>query len=133
MVAEELQTIQTVGRRKAAVARVLLRQGEGEWTINGRPIAEYFPRKAHQIRVEEPLHVTELDGRFDVQVRVRGGGLTGQADAIRLGLSRALVAFDEEQRSALRSKGMLTRDPRKVERKKPGRPKARKRFQFSKR
>jgi small subunit ribosomal protein S9 len=133
MAAEELQTIQAVGRRKTATARVLLRQGEGEWTINGRPMAEYFPRKTHQTRVEEPLQVTELDGRFDIQIRVRGGGLTGQADAIRLGLSRALVAFDEEQRSNLRSHGLLTRDPRKVERKKPGRPKARKRFQFSKR
>ena len=133
MVAEELQKIQTVGRRKTAVARILLRPGSGEWTINGRPMAEYFPRKTHQMRVEEPLQVTELDGRFDVQVRVRGGGLTGQADAIRMGLSRALVTFDEEQRPTLRSKGMLTRDARKVERKKPGRPKARKRFQFSKR
>ena len=133
MVAEELQTIQTVGRRKTAVARVLLRQGEGEWTINGRPMAEYFPRKAHQIRVEEPLQATELDGRFDIQIRVRCGGLTGQADAIRMGVSRAQVAFDEEQRSTLRSRGLLTRDPRKEERKKPGRPQARKRIQFSKR
>jgi small subunit ribosomal protein S9 len=133
MAAEELQKIQTVGRRKTAVARVLLRPGEGEWTINGRPMAEYFPRKTHQTRVEEPLLVTELDGRFDVQIRVRGGGLTGQADAIRLGLARALVSHDEEQRSSLRANGLLTRDPRKVERKKPGRPKARKRFQFSKR
>lgn len=133
MVAEELQKIQTVGRRKTAVARILLRAGKGEWTINGRPLAEYFPRKTHQMRVEEPLQVTEMDGRFDVQVRVRGGGLTGQADAIRMGISRALVAYDEEQRPTLRSKGFLTRDPRKVERKKPGRPKARKRFQFSKR
>ena len=133
MVAEDLQTIQTVGRRKTAVARVLFRPGEGEWTINGRPLAEYFPRKSHQMRVEEPFQVTEMEGRFDIQIRVRGGGLTGQADAIRLGVSRALVAFDEEQRSNLRSKGLLTRDARKVERKKPGRPKARKRFQFSKR
>lgn len=133
MVAEEFQKIQTVGRRKTSVARVLLRPGRGEWTINGRPMAEYFPRKTHQMRVEEPLQVTDMDGRFDVQVRVNGGGLTGQADAIRLGLSRALVAHDEDQRPALRSKGLLTRDSRKVERKKPGRPKARKRFQFSKR
>lgn len=133
MAAEELQKIQTVGRRKTSVARVLLRSGKGEWTINGRPLAEYFPRKTHQMRAEEPLHVTELDGQFDVRVRVNGGGLTGQADAIRMGLSRALVAYDEEQRPTLRSKGMLTRDSRKVERKKPGRPKARKRFQFSKR
>jgi len=133
MVAEELQTIQTVGRRKTSVARVLLRPGEGDWTINGRPLAEYFPRKTHQMRVEEPVQVTDLDGRFDIRIRVRGGGLTGQADAIRMGVSRALVVYDEEQRSTLRSKGLLTRDPRKVERKKPGRPKARKRFQFSKR
>jgi small subunit ribosomal protein S9 len=133
MVAEESQKIQAVGRRKTSVARVLLREGNGEWTINGRPMAEYFPRKTHQMRVEEPLQVTELESRFDVQVRVKGGGLTGQADAIRLGLARALVAFDEEQRPNLRSNGLLTRDPRKVERKKPGRPKARKRFQFSKR
>lgn len=133
MVSEELQKIQAVGRRKTSVARILLREGSGEWTINGRPMAEYFPRKTHQMRVEEPLQVTELGSRFDVQVRVNGGGLTGQADAIRLGLARALVSFDEEQRPNLRSKGLLTRDPRKVERKKPGRPKARKRFQFSKR
>ena len=133
MVAEELQTIQTVGRRKTSVARILLRPGEGEWTINGRPLAEYFPRKAHQMRVEEPLLVTELEGRFDIRIRVKGGGLTGQADAIRMGVARALVAYDEEQRPNLRSKGLLTRDSRKVERKKPGRPKARKRFQFSKR
>jgi len=133
MAAEELQKIRAVGRRKTSIARVLLRDGGGEWTINGRPMAEYFPRKTHQMRVEEPLQVTELGSRFDVQVRVSGGGLTGQADAIRLGLARALVAYDEEQRPNLRSKGLLTRDPRKVERKKPGRPKARKRFQFSKR
>ncbi len=133
MVAEELQKIQTVGRRKTSVARILLRPGEGEWTINGRPLAEYFPRKAHQMRVEEPLLVTELEGRFDIRIRVKGGGLTGQADAIRMGVARALVAYDEEQRPNPRSKGLLTRDPRKVERKKPGRPKARKRFQFSKR
>lgn len=133
MVAEELQKFQTVGRRKTAVARVLLRPGKGEWTINGRPMAEYFPRKTHQMRVVEPLQVTDLGGRFDVLVRVGGGGLTGQADAIRLGLARALAAYDADQRPNLRSKGLLTRDPRKVERKKPGRPKARKRFQFSKR
>ena len=133
MAVQESQMIQAVGRRKTAVARVLLRPGEGEWTINGRPMAEYFPRKTHQSRVEEPLQVTEMDGRFDIQIRVNGGGLTGQADAIRLGVSRALVDYDEEQRSALRTRGLLTRDPRKVERKKPGRPKARKRFQFSKR
>jgi small subunit ribosomal protein S9 len=133
MAAAELQKFQTVGRRKTSVARVLLRPGKGEWTINGRPMAEYFPRKTHQMRVVEPLQVTDLGGRFDVLVRVDGGGLTGQADAIRMGLARALAAYDADQRPNLRSKGLLTRDPRKVERKKPGRPKARKRFQFSKR
>ena len=133
MVAEELQTIQTVGRRKTAVARILLSSGEGEWTINGRPLAEYFTRKTHQMRVEEPLQVTELDGRFDIQVRVNGGGLTGQADAIRMGVARALVVYDEDMRPNLKAGGLLTRDSRKVERKKPGRPKARKSFQFSKR
>jgi small subunit ribosomal protein S9 len=125
--------IQTVGRRKRSVARVLLRPGKGEWSVNGRPMADYFPRPTHQIRITEPLKVAGLDGSFDVSVRVRGGGLTGQSDAVRLGLSRALVEHDEELRAGLRERGMLTRDARKVERKKPGRPKARKRFQFSKR
>jgi small subunit ribosomal protein S9 len=125
--------IQTVGRRKRSVARVLLRPGKGEWSVNGRPMADYFPRPTHQIRVEEPLKVAGLEDTFDVRVRVNGGGLTGQSDAVRLGLSRALVLHDEELRAALREKGMLTRDSRQVERKKPGRPKARKRFQFSKR
>ncbi|MDE3003850.1 MAG: 30S ribosomal protein S9 [Gemmatimonadota bacterium] len=125
--------IQTVGRRKRSVARVLLRPGKGEWSVNGRTMQEYFPRPTHQIRVEEPLKVAELDGTFDVVVRVNGGGLTGQSDAVRMGLARALVEHDEELRSAMREKGMLTRDSRQVERKKPGRPKARKRFQFSKR
>lgn len=125
--------IQTVGRRKRSVARVLLRPGKGEWSVNGRTMQEYFPRPTHQIRVEEPLKVAELDGTFDVVVRVNGGGLTGQSDAVRMGLARALLEHDEELRSAMREKGMLTRDSRQVERKKPGRPKARKRFQFSKR
>jgi small subunit ribosomal protein S9 len=125
--------IQTVGRRKRSVARVLLSPGKGEWKINGRALADYFPRPTHQIRITEPLKVTGLDGTFDVTVRVHGGGLTGQSDAVRMGLARALVEHDEETRPALREHGMLTRDPRQVERKKPGRPKARKRFQFSKR
>ncbi|GMR14181.1 MAG: 30S ribosomal protein S9 [Gemmatimonadota bacterium] len=133
MAAAENKLIQTVGRRKTAVARVLLRPGRGEWSVNGRPLAEYFPRIVHQMRAEEPFKVTETDGQFDVRVRVQGGGLTGQADAIRMGLARALVKNDEEMRPVLRTSGLLTRDARKVERKKPGRPKARKRFQFSKR
>jgi len=131
--AADATPIQTVGRRKTSTARVILRPGKGEWSVNGRPLAEYFPRPLHQTRVEEPLGATESEGLFDVTVRVRGGGLTGQSDAIRMGLARALVKVDEEHRPILRSRGMLTRDARKVERKKPGRPKARKRFQFSKR
>lgn len=131
--AEANDWIQTVGRRKTATARVLIRPGKGEWSVNGRAMAEYFPRMTHQNRVTEPLSITENDGQFEVMVRVRGGGKTGQADAIRMGLARALIVVDEENRTALRTKKMLTRDARKVERKKPGRPKARKRFQFSKR
>lgn len=125
--------IQTVGRRKTSSARVILRPGKGEWTINGRALTDYFPRPLHQYRIEEPLGVTETEGLYDVFVRVNGGGLTGQADAIRLGLARALVEVDEDHRAVLRTHGMLTRDARKVERKKPGQPKARKQFQFSKR
>ena len=133
MAGQSNNQIQTVGRRKRSVARVLLRPGTGQWTVNGRTMADYFPRPTHQIRIVEPLKVAGLESDFDVMIRVRGGGLTGQSDAVRMGLSRALVEHDEEIRGALREKGMLTRDARQVERKKPGRPKARKRFQFSKR
>ncbi len=125
--------IQSVGRRKTAVARVLLKPGKGEWSVNSRPLDEYFPRPTHQQRIEQPLKVVEMDGQFDIRVRVRGGGPTGQADALRMGIARALVKHDEDLRPVLRAGGFLTRDSRKVERKKPGRPKARKRFQFSKR
>ena len=125
--------IQTVGRRKRSVARVLLTPGKGQWSVNGRALEDYFPRPTHQIRITEPLKVAGMEGLVDVTVRVNGGGLTGQADSVRMGLARALVKHDEEKRPAMRERGLLTRDPRQVERKKPGRPKARKRFQFSKR
>ena len=125
--------IQTVGRRKTSTARVILRPGKGEWKINGRALTDYFPRETHRIRIEEPLRSAGVAGQFDITVRVDGGGLTGQADAVRMGLARAIVKHDEEARPTLREKGLLTRDSRKVERKKPGRPGARKRFQFSKR
>jgi len=121
------------GRRKTSVARVYLRPGKGEWSINGRPLEEYFPRNSHQQHAAEPLVVTENSSTYDVKVTVSGGGETGQAGAIRLGLARALVSMDEDLRPTMRQHGMMTRDPREVERKKPGRPKARKRFQFSKR
>ena len=125
--------IQTVGRRKRSVARVLLSRGSGKWSVNGRELTDYFPRPTHQIRIAEPLKVTGSEGLFDVTIRVAGGGLTGQSDAVRLGLARALLQLDGENRVKLREHGLLTRDARQVERKKPGRPKARKRFQFSKR
>ena len=122
-----------IGRRKTAVARVYLRAGKGNWQINGRPLAEYFPRPLHVSQCQRPLEVAKTQGQFDVNVNVRGGGLTGQAGAIQLGIARALVASDESLRKALKTEGLLTRDARMVERKKYGQPKARKRFQFSKR
>jgi small subunit ribosomal protein S9 len=122
-----------IGRRKTSVARVYLRPGNGAWEINGRTIEDYLPRHVLRQSAQRPLVATENDGKFDVKVTVVGGGLRGQADAIRLGVARALLEVDETQRSTLRSEGLLTRDPREVERKKPGRPGARKKFQFSKR
>lgn len=122
-----------VGRRKTAVARVYLRSGKGTWEINGRTLADYFPRGLHVQQVRRPLEVGKAEGRYDVKVNVRGGGVSGQAGAVQLGLARALVSVDEDLRKTLKDEGLLTRDPRMVERKKYGRPKARKRFQFSKR
>jgi small subunit ribosomal protein S9 len=125
--------IHAVGRRKTSVARVYLQRGKGEWRINGRTLAEYFPREAYHGVLDKPFQATETAGEYDVMVNVRGGGLTGQAGAIQLGVARALLVEDEDRRVALRREGLLTRDPRRVERKKYGQPKARKRFQFSKR
>ena len=122
-----------LGRRKTSTARVTLRPGQGRWVVNGRTLEDYFPRAVLRQSLTQPLGVTETQGRFDVRVNVEGGGLRGQADAIRLGVARALLKVDETLRPRLRAEGLLTRDPREVERKKPGRPKARKRFQFSKR
>jgi small subunit ribosomal protein S9 len=122
-----------VGRRKTSVARIWLRPGSGNWDINGRTLDEYFPRLSHQQHAQEALAAVNMLGRFDLKVAVDGGGETGQAGAIRLALARALLNYDGELRSAMRTKGLLTRDAREVERKKPGRPGARKRFQFSKR
>ena len=122
-----------VGRRKTSRARVVLMPGSGRWSVNGRDLQAYFPRILHRKRAQEALKVTSTDGQFDVEVRVRGGGISGQADAIRLAVARAVLQGDQETRPLLRKHGLLTRDARKVERKKPGRPKARKRFQFSKR
>ena len=131
--ADTVQQYHGLGRRKSSVARVWLRPGGGSFKVNGRPLGDYFPRLANQQHVQEPLAATQHQGRYDIKVNVDGGGLTGQAGAVRLALARALLQADEELRGVLREKGMLTRDAREVERKKPGRPGARKRFQFSKR
>ena len=121
------------GRRKSAVARVRLAPGSGKITINGRPLENYFVIEAQRTMVLQPLARTETATKFDVRVNVAGGGLTGQAGAVRHGIARALLASDANFRSALRSEGFLTRDPRMRERKKYGQPGARKRFQYSKR
>jgi small subunit ribosomal protein S9 len=130
---ETTARFQGLGRRKTSVARVWLHPGSGEWRVNGKTLAEHLPRSSHQQHAQEPLIATELLSRFDVRINVDGGGQTGQAGAIRMGIARALLKYDEALRATLRTKDMLTRDPREVERKKPGRPGARKRFQFSKR
>jgi len=122
-----------VGRRKTATARVFLRSGKGTWRVNGRSFEEYFPRAVLRQAAARPLALTQTDDQFDVLVNVRGGGPRGQAEAVRLAVARALVKVDESMRKSLRSESLLTRDAREVERKKPGRPGARKRFQFSKR
>ena len=121
------------GRRKTASARVFLRPGEGAIEVNDRALDEYFSRETLKMVVKQPLQLTETSEKFDILVTVEGGGSSGQAGAIRHGISRALLEFNSELRDRLKSAGFLTRDPRKKERKKYGRPKARKRFQFSKR
>ena len=128
-----MDIIHKIGRRKTAVARIYLSEGKGEVTVNKRPLEEYFTTGTLQYKVNQPFELTETAGKYNVNVNVHGGGITGQAEAIRLAISRALCAIDEENRSALKPEGLLTRDPRMVERKKPGQPKARKKFQFSKR
>lgn len=124
---------QAIGRRKTSVARVYLTPGSGKWDVNGRTLGDFFPRRSLIQHIQQPFTVTDTLGAFDVKVRLRGGGNTGQAGAVRLGIARALVRADETHRRKLREHGLLTRDPRAVERKKPGQPGARKRFQFSKR
>ena len=122
-----------VGRRKTSVARVYLKPGSGKWEVNGRTLGDYFPRSSLVQLIQQPFTVTDTLGAFDVKANVNGGGVTGQAGALRLGIARALVTVDEQHRRKLREQGLLTRDSRAVERKKPGQPGARKRFQFSKR
>ena len=125
--------IHAIGRRKEAVCRVYLKPGSGKWDINGRTLGDYFPRPTLVTSIQQPLTATDLLGRYDIKANVDGGGQAGQAGALRLAVSRALVKIDENHRRKLRDLGLLTRDARKVERKKPGQPGARKKFQFSKR
>jgi small subunit ribosomal protein S9 len=124
---------QAVGRRKTSVARVILSQGSGKITVNRRPLEEYFKLETLRSDVVKPFDITQTSGKYDVRVNVEGGGMTGQAGAVRLGIARALVEMSDDNRVPLRAAGLMTRDPRMVERKKYGQKKARKRFQFSKR
>lgn len=128
-----MEVINAIGRRKAAVARVYLSDGKGQITINDRDFKTYFPSEILQYIVTQPLNLLNVADKFDIKVTLDGGGFKGQAEAVRLAISRALVKVNEENKPALKAEGFMTRDPREVERKKPGRPKARKRFQFSKR
>ncbi len=128
-----MEVINTIGRRKAAIARVYMSEGKGQITVNNRDFKDYFPDKQLHYIVEQPLVLLELQGTYDIKVNLDGGGLSGQAEALRLGISRALIKINPDYKPALRAEGFVTRDPRVVERKKPGQPKARKKFQFSKR
>lgn len=128
-----MEVVNTIGRRKTAVARIYVNEGKGNITINKREFKEYFPTNTLQYIVTQPLNIAEAVEKYDIQVNLDGGGIKGQAEALRLAISRALMKIDPEIRKELKSAGLVTRDPREVERKKPGRPKARKRFQFSKR
>lgn len=129
----ENSSIHAIGRRKEAVCRLYLHPGSGKWDVNGRTLGDYFPRPALVSAIQQPFTATDTLGRFDVKAHLEGGGQAGQAGALRLAAARALVKLDEVHRRKLRDLGLLTRDARAVERKKPGRPGARKRFQFSKR
>jgi len=128
-----MEVTNAIGRRKAAVARVYLTAGKGNIIINDRDYKEYFPSQVLQYIVEQPLQLLEIAQKYDIKVNLDGGGVKGQAEALRLGITRALIKIDEAIKPKLKAAGFTTRDPREVERKKPGRPKARKRFQFSKR
>jgi small subunit ribosomal protein S9 len=128
-----MDTIHKIGRRKTAVARMYMSDGSGKITINGKEMEKYFTTGTLQYKVNQPLSLTDNEGKFDITVNVLGGGITGQAEAVRLAISRALCEIDEENRTILKPEGLLTRDPRMVERKKYGQKKARKKFQFSKR
>jgi small subunit ribosomal protein S9 len=128
-----MEVVNSLGRRKTAVARVYLQEGTGKITINKRDYKEFFPTAILHYVVEQPLQLTNNLDKYDIKANLNGGGITGQAEALRLGIARALVKIDPEYRPVLKQNGLMKRDPRMVERKKPGQPKARKQFQFSKR
>ena len=128
-----METINALGRRKSAVARVYLRAGSGKITINDKEIESYFPNPLLQFVVRQPLAKLGVEGQYDIKINLKGGGYTGQSEAARLGIARALVKINPEDKAALKAEGFMTRDPRAVERKKPGQPGARRKFQFSKR
>ena len=128
-----METVNAIGRRKAAVARVFVTEGTGKIIINKRELENYFPSSILQFIVKQPLNTLDVVEKYDIRVNLDGGGYKGQSEAVRLGIARALVKINAEDKSALRAAGFITRDPRVVERKKPGQPGARKKFQFSKR
>lgn len=128
-----MDTIHKIGRRKTAVARIYVSKGKGNITVNNRELANYFTTPSLRYKIQQPLALTDNENAFDIKVNVYGGGITGQAEAVRLAISRAMCELNEENRTVLKPEGLLTRDPRMVERKKYGQKKARKKFQFSKR
>ncbi len=128
-----MEVINTIGRRKTSVARIFIKEGTGKITINGKDYKEYFAISILQARIEQPFEVTNNTGKYDLKGNLTGGGISGQADALKLAISRALCKFNADNKPLLKAHGLMTRDPRMVERKKPGQKKARKRFQFSKR
>ena len=128
-----MEIVNAIGRRKSAVARVYVTEWTGKITINKKDLTEYFPSAILQYVVKQPLLLLDVDGKYDIKVNLDGGGFTGQSQALRLAIARALVKINAEDKKSLKSQGFMTRDSREVERKKPGRPKARRRFQFSKR
>ena len=128
-----METVHTIGRRKASVARIYVTEGKGKFVVNGKDYKEYFPIETLQYKLNQPFKVLKKEGQYDIKVNVNGGGINGQADAIKLAIARSLCEIDVENRPALKAEGLLTRDPRVVERKKPGQKKARKKFQWVKR
>ncbi|MBO4641289.1 MAG: 30S ribosomal protein S9 [Bacteroidaceae bacterium] len=128
-----MEVVNALGRRKSAIARIYVSEGTGKITINKRDLVDYFPSTILQYVVKQPLNTLDVAEKYDIKVNLQGGGFTGQSQALRLAIARALVKINAEDKKALRAEGFMTRDSREVERKKPGRPKARRRFQFSKR